>query len=97
MTVEVKITQQCKICNKEKSIIISMEDYITWLQGKKNIQDIFPEMFPGDREFFFITGICSDCWDRIFVEPSSEEEINKIADELAEMHYEIQGEIECGK
>lgn len=97
MIVEVKITQQCKCCKGVKSIIISMEDYITWLQGKKNIQDIFPEMSPGDREFFFITGICPDCWDRIFVEPSSEEEISKIADELAEIHYEIQGEIERGK
>lgn len=97
MTVEVKITQQCKCCKGVKSIIISMEDYITWLQGKKNIQDIFPEMSPDDREFFFISGICPDCWDKIFVEPSSEEEISKIADELAEMHYEIQGEIERGK
>lgn len=97
MTVEVKITHQCRICNKEKSIIISMEDYITWLQGKKNVQDIFPEMSADDREFFFISGICSNCWDKFIAEPSSEEEISKIADELAEMHYEIQGEIERGK
>lgn len=97
MTVEVKVTHQCRMCKKEKSIIISMEDYITWLQGKKNVQDIFPEMSADDREFFFISGICSDCWDKLIVEPSSEEEINKIADELAEIHYEIQGEIERGK
>ena len=68
MTVEVKITQQCKCCKSEKSIIISMEDYIIWLQGRKNIQDIFPEMSADDREFFFISRICPDCWDKIFSE-----------------------------
>lgn len=94
---EVKITHECVYCKKERSIIIPMNDYITYLQGKGNVQDIFTEMSPDDREFFFISGICPDCWDKIFVEPSSEEEISKIADELAEMHYEIQGEIERGK
>jgi hypothetical protein len=68
MTVEVKITQQCRCCKGVKSIIISMEDYITWLQGKKNIQDIFPEMSADDREFFFISGVCPECWDKIFGE-----------------------------
>ena len=95
--VEVKITHECVYCKKEKSIIIPMNDYITYLRGEENVQDIFPEMSADDREFFFISGICPDCWGRIFAEPSSEEEINKIVDELAEMHYEIQGEIERGK
>lgn len=95
--VEVKITHECPLCKKEQSIIIPMSDYITYLQGEKNVQDIFPELSADDREFFFISGICPDCWDGIFPEASSEEEINKIVDDLAEMHFEIQGEIEQGK
>lgn len=94
---EVKITHECVFCKCERSIIVPMSDYITYLQGERSIQDVFPEMSPDDREFFFISGICPDCWDKIFVEPASEEEISKIADELAEMHWEIEGEIARGK
>lgn len=97
MIVEVKLTQECKCCGSEKSIVISMQDYISWLHQNQSVQEIFPEMSPGDRELFFISGICSECWDKMFAEPASEEELNKMADELAEMHWEMQGEIERGK
>ena len=95
--VEVKLTQKCVYCGNEKSIIIPIQDYVAYLQGESSIQEVFPEMSPDDREFFFISGICPDCWDRMFQEPSSEEDIDAIADELAEMHWEIEGEIARGK
>lgn len=36
-------------------------------EGKKKIQDIFPELSPDERELF-LSGICGTCYDKMFAE-----------------------------
>lgn len=51
--------------------------------GQLLIQEVFPHMSSSDRERF-MTGYCSDCWDKMF--PAEEEDDEP--DTIAEARYE---------
>lgn len=38
------------------------------LDGRAHVQDALPEMPKGDRELYFISGICDRCWREMFGE-----------------------------
>lgn len=58
----------CVACNSEKVIPMTEEQYIRLENGLSegvHIQDAVPDMKPKWREMF-ISGICPDCWKKIF-------------------------------
>lgn len=67
---EVKVN--CTQCNKEYIFDITLEQYKKYISGEDYIQNIFPEISPGLRELF-ISGICPDCWSKIFPKEENEE------------------------
>ena len=67
---QVKTT--CPNCGKETILTMTDDEYNDYKENKKYIQDIFPHWTPGEREML-ITGICPDCWNKIFNEENYEE------------------------
>ena len=58
------IKTTCPYCGKQTIINV---DELAWGKYQKGefIQKAFPELNPAQREML-ITGICPECWDRIF-------------------------------
>lgn len=59
------VDTKCPHCNKITVLEMTDEQYDEYCLGRKYIQDIFPDWSPGKREML-ITGICPDCWNKIF-------------------------------
>jgi hypothetical protein len=57
----------CVECDKEYSLPVSTEQVLQWQRGEL-IQNAMPELPRVDRELF-LSGICSDCWRKIFGPP----------------------------
>lgn len=55
----------CITCVKNYAIIYNREDMVDWLSGKSYIQDCLPYLSNGERELL-ISGICGECFDKIF-------------------------------
>jgi hypothetical protein len=62
----VKITRRSPFTGKEntKDLPITHEEIVRW-QGGELIQNVWPQLSPGEREFL-MTGIVDDEWDDIF-------------------------------
>lgn len=65
------IYTKCPMCGKETVFMVTDEQYQKYIDGKENVQRIFPELSCEEREML-ITGICPDCWNKIF--PKNDEE-----------------------
>lgn len=65
------VCKVCPECGKKNYIEMSDEQYQKYTEGSDLIQRIFPEMSPAQREIL-ITGICEDCWNKLF--PIDEDE-----------------------
>lgn len=61
MTYKVK----CCICGTIHELKLDIRKFNKWNRGEGNIQDIFPELSPEDREML-ISQICPKCWDEMF-------------------------------
>lgn len=59
-----KLSVTCPHCGKKTIIEIKAEDWLKWKFGE-NIQIAFPYLSPAEREML-ITGICDDCWKKMF-------------------------------
>lgn len=59
------IYTKCSMCGKETTFTVTDEQYQKYIDGKENVQRIFPELSCAEREKL-ITGICGDCWNKIF-------------------------------
>lgn len=59
---------QCRWCKKEEEIPVTLEQLAEW-QGGKFIQDVMPELSPGQRELL-ISETCETCFDSMFKEIS---------------------------
>lgn len=58
----------CINCRKKVKVTYTDEQAKLWNSSKRpNIQDIFPEWTPEQREMM-ISGICQECWDALFSE-----------------------------
>ncbi len=76
------ITVKCPHCGKEFSK--EFEDSKLKRLHTELVQDVFPELSADDRELFFISHICGDCWDEIFDE-DIENKIELSAEEFADI------------
>ncbi len=57
-------TPKCPMCGKSAEFTVTAEGYNNYVNGGL-VQRCFPELKAEDRERL-ITGICPECWDRIF-------------------------------
>lgn len=60
----------CPLCGFEKTLIVKHVDYVKWTNGT-HVQDAFPYIPAGDREML-VSGICSECYDRMFANSDDE-------------------------
>ena len=67
-----QVKTKCPECGKETILEMTDNQYNDYKENKKYIQDIFSNWTPGQREML-ITGICPDCWNKIFNEENYEE------------------------
>lgn len=54
----------CPMCGQDHEIGVNEMDFWDWQDGEL-AQNAFPYLTPNEREML-ISGICPDCWDRIF-------------------------------
>ena len=75
---EIKVT--CRLCKKEHTLKVRVEDYLTFdlpAYARPKIQDIFPYLTPAERELL-ISHTCQECWDKMF-----SEDLDEIDEELS--------------
>jgi hypothetical protein len=61
------VRSRCPKCSQTTDFEAPTEGIVLWMQGAC-IQDAFPELAADKRELFQ-TGICPNCWNKIFKEP----------------------------
>ena len=76
MSRKITLKKVCTHCGKEYVIQISSDQLRKYNDGEL-VQRAFPELTPGERELFFKTGVCDDCWDKMF---SPLEDFTKISE-----------------
>ena len=70
-----KIQVTCPKCGKLQVLEVQDSQYNDWMAGK-NIQKAFPDLTPDQREIL-MSGICPECWDKIFSEDDYDETIEE--------------------
>ena len=71
MTDIINCTVQCKQCKEIFTIQITRNQMERYQANVEPVQHIFPELSAENRELFFLSNICGDCWNTIF--PPEEE------------------------
>ena len=66
------IGRNCPFCGEYHEVGVSEADYWNW-QGGELVQNAFPYLNANARELL-ISGICSECWDKMFGANFEEEE-----------------------
>ena len=64
----IQIRTKCKECGTLHEVLISTKQYVQLNTCDMLTQNIFPELTPEQRELHFISGICGNCWDKLFGE-----------------------------
>ena len=54
----------CPVCGKLNHVVVEESDFVAWQHGTL-VQDAFPYLSADERELF-VSGICSDCWNKMF-------------------------------
>ena len=60
------IKRSCVVCSKQLVVRVPKEGYDQWINGL-SIQKAMPHVSDSDREVL-LSGICSECFDKIFAE-----------------------------
>lgn len=68
----ITIYTTCPFCGKESCVSVNSEDFEAWQNGAL-IQNVMPYLSADEREAL-ISGICPNCWDKMFREETEEEE-----------------------
>ena len=56
--------RECIFCNKTCTIPnLDADRYARWKQGTENIQEVFPELTPAQRELL-VSGVCEECFNQ---------------------------------
>ena len=72
-----ELAVHCRACGKEHILMVGVEDYLVFdMPNRPHIQDIFPYLTPAERELL-ISGICGECWKRMFPEPEDFEDFEE--------------------
>lgn len=82
----ISIFTTCPICGHENEIQVYPEDYLKWQAGAL-VQDAFPYLSADDREML-ISGICPNCWDKMFNDEEAEEDEPDFEDDVDECGYD---------
>ena len=61
---EVTVITSCPFCGHANEVAVNEMDYLDWQDGTL-AQNAFPYLSPDEREAL-ISGICPDCWDKMF-------------------------------
>ena len=73
MTVDsLNVTVTCPLCGAERKLVLDYVSYERWADGE-SVQDAFPYLDANEREGL-ITGICPDCWDKMFSNSEEDED-----------------------
>lgn len=91
---------KCTQCGKEFKKVFPDDKISKFIQGKELVQDIFPELTDDERELYFITHLCPECWDNIFgvdTPKGYQEYTDEDLEARVEQYYELQAEIKNGK
>lgn len=65
----VDVKKMCVTCRGYKNVAVDEVKLFKYQSGGfagVPIQEAFPEMSAADREFFFLTGMCGECFDSMF-------------------------------
>lgn len=60
----VYVGRECPFCGEYHEVMVSETDYWNWESGEL-AQNAFPYLTAEEREIL-ISGICPDCWGKIF-------------------------------
>ena len=60
------VGRNCPFCGEYHEVLVSEADYAEW-QGGELAQNAFPYLTADEREIL-ISGICPDCWGKVFGE-----------------------------
>lgn len=71
---KVSIDKFCDHCGARQTIKVDRDAYTEWKNGRGYIQDLLHENTAAEREML-ISGCCGDCWDSMFSNVWSEDEI----------------------
>lgn len=72
MTLNRKETITCQVCGKPHTVQFDVFDFYDWRYGAKNIQDAMPYLTASERELF-ISGVCGDCFHKMFGDEDDDE------------------------
>lgn len=64
-TPTVTIESTCILCISYGAITIKSDDFDRYKSGAM-VQEAFPYLTPGQREFYFLSHWCEDCYDEVF-------------------------------
>lgn len=67
----VYVGRKCPFCGEYHEVLVSEADLAAW-QGGELVQNAFPYLSADEREIL-ISGICSDCWSKMFSEDEEDE------------------------
>jgi|FreactTroBogLake_1042271.scaffolds.fasta_scaffold21049_5 hypothetical protein len=66
------LNRTCPNCRVDSGLSVDKDKYFEWREGRKNVQDIFPDLDTHERELL-LTGYCYKCWDKLFSFEGGEE------------------------
>ncbi len=69
---EYVIITTCPFCGHTNEVAVNEADYWDWQDGAL-VQNAFPYLTADEREML-VSGICPDCWDKMFSEDPDEVE-----------------------
>ena len=69
-TMMIKYETICPFCGKVHFMEVPIDRLSLWLGGM-SVQEAFPDLSPDDRERL-ISGICPDCWGKMFGDDSDD-------------------------
>lgn len=61
----VTLYSKCNSCDTSGELTVKAHDYNAYQSGVM-VQTAFPYLTPEQREFYFISRMCGECWDHLF-------------------------------
>ena len=58
------IIAECRMCSDQGFLTVRVSDLAMWQAGAM-VQEAFPYLMPEQREFYFQSRICEDCYDNL--------------------------------
>ena len=69
----VSVETSCPFCGSVTRLSLNWDDFTDWQDGTKLVQDAFPYLNADERELL-MTGICSECWEKMFSNDEEEDD-----------------------